>query len=340
LSFEYRSDGCRGSLITWEGHQLVVLENKWVRLSVSLTRGAEILEFRDKVTDEDLLWHGHPDIVQNTGGIQSTMAPSGVFLENFAGGWQEVFPTGGDPTVYKGASFGQHGEVALLPWGLSVLEDSREKLVVEFSVKSRRFPLTLSRIIEIRADEASVVVKGKATNVSAESIPFMWGHHISIGGAWAAPGVVMEIDKGVPMTVPEYDCPGYRWQQGQYEWPSVNRRDSTLEDATTLPDNDGTQGHLIFGPLDKGQISVVSAELARRVTFEWPVDAFPYSWCWFVYGGGEGWPLWNQHRLITVEPFTSPVEDFATLVERGQAPVIEPYGEYESSVTVRFSHAA
>lgn len=323
--------------MAWEGHELVVLENKWVRLSVSLSRGAEILEFRDKVTDEDLLWHGHPDVMANKGGIQSTMAPSGVFLENFAGGWQEVFPTGGDPTVHKGASFGQHGEVALLPWNLSVIEDTHEKLIVVFFVRSRRFPLTLKRTIEIRADEASAVVRGQATNLSSESIPFMWGHHVSIGGVWAAPGVALEIEQGTPMTVPEYDWPGYRWRSGSYEWPTVPRRDNTVEDATILPQDDGTQGHLIFGPMDRGQISVVSLELGRRVTFDWPVGSFPYSWCWFVYGGGEGWPLWKQHRLITVEPFTSPVEDFETLVETGRAPEIKPRGVYESSVTVSFS---
>lgn len=339
MTFEYRNDGCRGALITWEGHRVVVLENKWVRLSVSLTRGAEILELRDKVTDEDLLWHGHPDIVANRGGIQSMSAQSGVFLENFAGGWQEVFPTGGDPTVYKGATFGQHGEVALLPWGMSIIEDSREKLVVEFSVKSRRFPLSLRRVVELRANEASVRVSGRATNHSEEGIPIMWGHHISIGGAWAAPGVVMEVESGATMTVPEYDWPGYRWQPGEYQWPEVTKRDSTVEDATVLPENDGSQGHLIFGPMNDGLMSVVSSELGRRVTFEWPVDAFPYSWCWFVYGGGEGWPLWNQHRLITVEPFTAPVEEFSALVERGHAPVIEPHGHYDTSVTVMFSDA-
>lgn len=337
MTFEYRNNDCRGSLITWEGHELVVLENKWVRLSVSLTRGAEILELRDKVTDEDLLWHGHPDIVQNRGGLQSMSAQSGIFLENFAGGWQEIFPTGGDPTDYKDAVFGQHGEVALLPWTFSVLEDRRERIVVEFSVKSRRFPLALRRVVEIEAEEASVVVRGSATNLSSHSIPFMWGHHISIGGMWAAPGVVMEIEQGAPMTVPNYDWPGYRWKQGKYQWPDVIRNDSQPEDASVLAEDDGSQGHLILGPLVDGRVGIVSSELGRRVTFEWPSKAFPYSWCWFVYGGNDGWPLWNQHRLITVEPFTSPVENFSDLVERGLAPVIEPKGEYESSVKVQFS---
>lgn len=321
----------------WEGHEVVVMENAWVRLMVSLTRGAEILEFRDKVSDEDLLWHGHPDIVANRGGIQSTSSPSGVFLENFAGGWQEVFPTGGDPTSYKGASFGQHGEVALLPWRMAILEDSPAVLVVEFSIALRRMPLALSRTIEIRADQPKVVLRGKATNRSDERLPFMWGHHISIGGAWAASGVEMEVATGERMTVPDYDWPGYRWQKGDYQWPNVLRSDGVKEDATVLSDDDGSQGHLIFGPMAEGRVSLVSAELGRRVSFEWPVEVFPYAWCWFVYGGGEGWPLWKQHRLITVEPFTSPVEDFLELVEGGMAPVIDGGGEYESSVTVTFS---
>ena len=43
------------------------------------------------------------------------------FLENYAGGWQELFPSAGDPCTYRGEPIPFHGEVATLPWELEIL---------------------------------------------------------------------------------------------------------------------------------------------------------------------------------------------------------------------------
>ena len=39
-----------------------------------------------------------------------------AFLENYEGGWQELFPNCNDPCEYRGVELPFHGEVATVPW--------------------------------------------------------------------------------------------------------------------------------------------------------------------------------------------------------------------------------
>ena len=41
---------------------------------------------------------------------------------NYAGGWQELFPSVNAACVYRGSEIPFHGEVASLPWEHEVLE--------------------------------------------------------------------------------------------------------------------------------------------------------------------------------------------------------------------------
>ena len=38
------------------------------------------------------------------------------FVDNYEGGWQELFPNPGDAYEYQGTLMPFHGEVAFLPW--------------------------------------------------------------------------------------------------------------------------------------------------------------------------------------------------------------------------------
>lgn len=338
-SFQLRSTDCRGLLARWHGHDVVVLENRHIRIALSLSRGAEFLELRDKLTDQDLLWHGQPDLVRNTGGIPTVHRAEGNFLDHFAGGWQEIFPSGGDPATYRGASFGQHGEVALLPWTATVLRDTPEQIQVLFRVECRRMPIRLERIVTIDHDDPGIRLNETAINHSDIELPVMWGHHISIGGPWAKSGNQLSAPEQTGVEVPLYDWPGYRWQAGQYTWPHIKTADGNLDDVRFLPDSDHTEGHLILGPLSHGKIRLTAPSLHRTVSFTWPASDYPYAWCWFVYHGHPDWPLWGRHRLLTIEPFTSPLVPLDTAASRGQARLIPAKGTITSELAVTFSSA-
>jgi len=101
--YTIRHHGCRVNQYTWNGMGLVVMENERLRVAVLPDKGADIIEFRYKPADLDVLWHA-PQTVLPPGTYIPTVARSGgSFLDHYSGGWQEIFPSAGSATVYKGA---------------------------------------------------------------------------------------------------------------------------------------------------------------------------------------------------------------------------------------------
>lgn len=322
--FARRAFGHYGRLAIWEGHEIIEMTSPEIHLKVSLTRGAEILELRSKKLDLDLLWHGQEDIVRYREGVQSTQAPIGNFLDHFSGGWQEVLPAANYPVDYKGASLGAHGEVALLSWGYRILEDSEKVISVEFSVNLRRLPLQLIRIMtltngELRFDESVV-------NLSGEEIEFQWGQHLVIGGPFIDPGMEIIVNPGELTEVPSYlgstyDLGStYRFKPDSHsKWPTALDSSGKVVDVSTFGADDGTDGHIILGPMDKSSITFRSKTLLTDITLDWDKKVFPYCWIWMVLGGVKTWPLWGKERLITIEPFSSPVMTLTEAIEQDKA---------------------
>jgi hypothetical protein len=327
--FVRRAYGHYGRLAIWEGHEIVEMTSPEIHLKVSLTRGAEILELRSKKLDLDLLWHGQEDIVRYREGVQSTQAPMGNFLDHFSGGWQEVLPAAQYPIDYKGASFGGHGEVALLSWDYRILDDSEESIAVEFSVNLRRLPMRLIRIMtlihgELRFEES-------VENLSGETLEFQWGQHLAMGGPFIDPGMEIIVNPGERIEVPNYPGPTYRFKpDSQSQWPSAFDSKGALVDVSKFGVDDGTDGHLIFGPMTESSITFRSHTLLTDITLDWDKKTFPYCWIWMVLGGIKEWPLWGKERLITLEPFSSPVISLKEAIDQDLALIL---GAHESMHT-------
>ena len=334
--FTRRAFGHYGRLAIWEGHEIIEMTSPEIHLKVSLTRGAEILELRSKKLDLDLLWHGHEDIVRFREGVLSTQAAIGNFLDHFSGGWQEVLPAANFPVDYKGASFGAHGEVALLSWDYRILEDSEKTISVEFSVNLRRMPLRLIRIMtltngELRFDES-------VENLSGEEIKFQWGQHLVIGGPFIDPGMEIIVDTGEPIEVPNFPGSTYRFTPDRKSnWPNALDSTGQIVDVSTFGANDGTDGHIILGPMSNSAVTFRNKTLKTDITLEWDKKTFPYCWIWMVLGGIKAWPLWGKERLITIEPFSSPVITLTEAIEQDKALQLSGHQSIKSWVSFTLS---
>ena len=319
--FSGLTEGHRGRRIMWEGHDLIELESREIAVTVSLTRGAEFLEIRDKATDVDILWHGHDDIRRNRVAPASIDLPAGAFLDHFAGGWQVVFPSAQFPTTVRGAPLGQHGEAALLPWHLDRVFESAGEVGVDIHVDMRRLPVRMTRQIRLRSRQLTIT--DTIENRSAQQLPVQWGHHLAVGGLMAEPGTTVILPEGAPVTVPdEFPSDTYRYSPGLYAWPLVSDRHGESVRVDRLPLDDGTDGHFIIGPLEDGRIEVRSPAAGLEMLIEWDATVMPYCWIWEVFGGYREWPLWGKYRLFTVEPFTSPLEPLEESAAAGRALVL------------------
>ncbi len=320
--FTGRTTGHRGRRVEWEGHDLVELDSTELTVVISLSRGAEFLEIRDKATDIDILWHGHDDIRRNRVAPASIALPAGSFLDHFAGGWQVVFPSAQFPTTIGAAPLGQHGEAALLPWHLDEVGESADDVWVDLHVDTRRLPVRMTRRVTLGSRQLTIT--DAIENRSAEPLHVQWGHHLAIGGPMADPGTTVLLPEGSRFTVPEDRSDTYRYSSGEYSWPHVVTRDGEPERIDVLPADDGTDGHAILGPLAHGRVDVISPTAGLRMRMEWDATVMPYCWIWQVFAGCREWPLWGQHRLFTLEPFTSPLESLDDSVAAGRALLLGP----------------
>ena len=115
-----------------------------------------------------------------------------AFLENYEGGWQELFPNCNDPCEYRGVALPFHGEVATVPWSVEPLAGpSGEVAGLRCRVDCRLVPFSLQRVLRLEGD--TLVVEQRATNTSAEPWQVVWGHHLVLGAPLVAAGARLEL---------------------------------------------------------------------------------------------------------------------------------------------------
>jgi hypothetical protein len=75
----------------------VVLENELMSVTVLADKGADIYALRHKPRDLDVLWKA-PWGFKELGALGATASNSVVaWMDHYAGGWQELLPSGGGP---------------------------------------------------------------------------------------------------------------------------------------------------------------------------------------------------------------------------------------------------
>ena len=117
------------------------------------------------------------------------------FLDRYAGGWQELFPSTNDETTYRGETIPFHGEVALLPW-----ECEQRDGALDCRVRCERTPFLLERTLRF---DGGLIVEERVTNEGDDAAHFTWGHHLVLGPPFLEPGSRLEIPARTIVTIPE-----------------------------------------------------------------------------------------------------------------------------------------
>ncbi|MGB3328619.1 MAG: DUF4432 family protein, partial [Thermomicrobiales bacterium] len=172
------------------------MENELLRVSILAGKGTDIIELLYKPRDLDFAW-------LTPGGIRNPLAylPSSPdtmpFSEYYPGGWQEIFPHGGVPGESNGTTFGQHAEVYALPWDTELVRDDGSGVSVRFSVFGHRTPVRLAKTIHLDAGASGIRLEETLTNLSGQPVQAMWGHHITFGLPFMAPGTTLTVPDGM-----------------------------------------------------------------------------------------------------------------------------------------------
>jgi hypothetical protein len=324
---------CRVNEYQWRGQQLIVMENELLRVGVLASKGADIVEFRYKPRDLDVLWHAPQALLSPTEYVPTVARRAGAFLDYYAGGWQEIFPSAGPGTVLGGAELGQHGEVSLLPWDVRVVCDTPERLEVEFSVQTCRTPFRVVRKMILEGGVAELRFEEQVSNEGEEALPFAWGHHPVFGAPFLAEGCRIELPP-CQVEVPAYsEGLNRRFAMASSAAPELPGLDGQLHRLDIVPSKESrTEDVILLSGLGEGWYRLCNPELKLAARLLWDIRTFPYLWSWQMYGGHWGYPDYGRSYALGLEPFNCPIFPLAECVERNVAQVLQPGETVETNL--------
>ncbi|MFM2032460.1 MAG: hypothetical protein RLZZ297_1225, partial [Chloroflexota bacterium] len=300
--------GCRVSdEWTLRGLRTLVLENELLRVTVLLDRGAEIVELRHKPTDLDpLLRLAVPihDPARATGSIAGSV---GTFMDTYLGGWQEIAPSGGPTNTHRGAAYGQHGEVSLLPWDAVVITDTPERVHVRCSVRGIRTPIHIVRDMIIERGQATLRLEERFHNEAGEALDIMWGHHIAYGVPFLSHGAQIHSNaRCIRANEAPPETPNRISRNGaQGQWPVIAAADGHPFDSSVVPPYETAHGSdvLYWGDFADATAwyALYSAHHGLGVAVAWDAAVFDTVWQWHEFSRTGGFPWWGRTHAFALE---------------------------------------
>jgi galactose mutarotase-like enzyme len=319
------------------GHPSIFLENECLRVGVLPEKGADIFEITLKGNErlEDIQF-----LMQTPWGLKAPQHQLPVdFLENYEGGWQELFPNANDGCRVRGQDIPFHGEVALLAWQVNLSPIDPGETALTLSVICQKTPFRLERIMRLRDNERRLLIQEKVTNITDEPCEFVWGHHITLGGNFLESGCIVDIPAQRIYTPNVHFEPlTARLEARQSEnWPFARGRNGEAIDLRIIP---GPEIHshddAVLDGLTKGVYCVTNPRLNLSFKLEWDKDIFPWVMDWQPFGGADLPPLTGIYG-IGLEPWVSRYH-LADAIKAEQAKVLQGGQTLETELIVEILH--
>ncbi len=311
----------------YAGWRSLALEGGGLRVTILPDKGAEIVELVDAASGIDVLFHA-PWGLQPPGSAPRGGSDGQAFLENYGGGWQELFPNAGDPCTYRGRTVPFHGEVAGLPWQVEQLGPASVRL----TVSCRQAPFRLERVMRLTGERV-LVVEETAVNPSDAPAHLVWGHHCVVGPPFLGPGCRLRVPAGAIETVPEMWEETARLEPGQRSpWPRGRLRGGGTADLREVPGPEArSHDDVYLTELSAGWVEVESPGTGLAFRLDFDAELFRWLISWQPYGGAEAMPLAGSYAL-GVEPWITR-RCLADAVEAGEAIELAPGGSLSTTLT-------
>lgn len=292
------------------GFRTVTLTDGEQSITIIPEKGSDIISLRDEKTDTEFLWTSPQGLRTDT--------PSKSFIDNYEGGWQECFPTGGPAINYRGAQIGQHGEVHSLAWNIVDVQHDPNEASITLEARTIKTPFRLKKKITLRNRVGLIEIEEWITNESNETLPVVWGHHPALGGNFLDANCKIDtLAKNVwSYVLPENAETGQFDQNVTGVWPLlVNKQGETVDVSEVSGPDAGTADMLFIDGFQDGWISVTNRERKVGIAFLFDPEIFKTVWFWQMYGGGTGYPWYSRAYTMALEPFTSAPDPHAPNID-------------------------
>lgn len=257
--------------------------------------GGTVISLRRRDDDLELLWQT-PWGLRHRGSLDLPGSAEATMYDGYPGGWQSVFPNGGDSASSHGSEWGFDGE-ARLTW-LDWQVDGSELVLRGRLVRS---PFLLVRTVALRDDRLTIT--DTVTNVGAEHVDVMWGQQVAFGEALMGPDTVVQAGSTTVRSDPRlsssasYDdllpWPRAYGQQGLVNLRGVGREDSPESRLAYLSD------------FTDASIRVRRPSHDLAVELSWEEFLWPHVWYALETGASKGFPWFGAARYLAFTPCTS-----------------------------------
>jgi hypothetical protein len=343
IDFQERNYGCRGRQVIYHGLQTLMIENEQIRLTILADKGTDILEFLYKPADVDFLWRSPLGLKDPARFVPSIARSDGAFMDYYEGGWLECLPHGGMAASYKGAEFGQTGEVALIPWEYAIVEDSPNRIEVLFQVRTYRTPFLLRKWLRLERGEPVLFIKETLCNEGAEEMDLMWCHHPVFGPPFLDDSCIIETNGRRVRTLEGTWFEHSRLEPGRTsQWPFGIGHDEKAVDLSRVPaPGSGTADLAFIDEFDGGTAWYALTNCGRGVgiAFAWPRERYPYLVNWQDYNGSAGQPWYGRIYCTALEMWSSYPVGLPEVIKAGTQIRLQP-GEVIESQLVAVAFAA
>ena len=304
-----RNYGCRLTTEgTLKGFRTVVFENQKLRVTVLVDKGTDICEFLYKPQDVDFMWLSPMPLHNPKNFVPSSNSSHGSFYDHYEGGWQEIVPSFGPPSQYKGAEFGLHGESSLLPWDFRVIEDRPERVSVDFWVRLYRSPFYIQKNITLEADSSVMKISEFIENEAGEPMAVMWGHHPALSEAFLDENCTIDLSYRRMHTQRERSFERQRFApNSDFLWPTAQSLAGDMVDVSKMPSRESNSADILyFTDPEDAWYAVTNQRLGIGFGMVWDIKAFPYLWMWQVCRGSYDYPWYGRTYNMALEIVTSP----------------------------------
>ena len=330
-----RGESCRIRECMIRGYRAVVLEHERLAVTVLPGKGAEIYSIVYRPLEFDVLWKA-PWGLHRPNPVSAAYGDSeAAWMDCYGGGWQGIFPNGGDACVYAGAPLSFHGEASTAEWDYTCA--SKESSAwISLQTSLPRSPFHLTREIFIECGSQTIKVKETVENRAEELVHAMWGHHPALATDFLRGARIETSAKSYEPHAPAISETSRVLSDTLHSWPLVMGNDGIRIDLSQLPSGQERISELGYlSGFDQGQYRVRNSSLGLGLEFNWDHKLFPYLWHWLEWGGSSGYPWYGRCRVGALEPFSSiPGSGLINAMERGTALLFAPSERHTTEVSM------
>ena len=330
-----RNYGCRITECNIHGYEVLVLENCFLRISVLTGMGAGIFEFLYKPTDTDFMYRDNLGFERLNGFIPTVHTDQGNFWDYHMGGWYELFPNSGGPTEVNGAQIGRHGEVILLPWEYSIIEDSQNEIRIRFTTNTIRTPFMIERTISLNNMQSAVFIEEKLTNKGKTDMSFIWGHHVTFGNAFINQNCLIRIPEGKIYNNPAFTPRASRLKSGAVgslcKFPGKEKK---CIDLSKIPPQNSKVAEMLFvDQLENNWYTVADMEKGLGFALAWDEEMFKSLWFCEEFEASTQYPFYGNAYYLALEPQVSKTPTLSDAIKDGSAKTIKAGQTLETWLT-------